>query len=201
MYSYRYSNLDKFIRLAETLKKGSPFRPYSDEPPLRSYQLLKKAFYEEALMKSDQMHQTFENNSLAMTHKLDDMIELPKSQHKKRYKEDLECEMVMVKIPRCMSWLGSTDAYDEPIDFPSLDVNLEDRRGLEPPIKPYSPDSFRMKIVNNLTIHTPPSPHVAHFHHKGVNEGCEIVMVRDKNVVAYRYLYRETGKQQRIAKQ
>ncbi|GJS40409.1 hypothetical protein Tco_0565452 [Tanacetum coccineum] len=47
-----------------------------------------------------------------MTHKLDDMIELPKSQPKKTYKEDFECEMVMVKIPKCMSWL---DAYDEPI--------------------------------------------------------------------------------------
>ncbi|GJU78153.1 hypothetical protein Tco_1275223 [Tanacetum coccineum] len=34
---------------------------------------------------------------------------------KRTYKEDLECEMVMVKMPRCMSWLGSTDAYDEPI--------------------------------------------------------------------------------------
>ncbi|GJT01166.1 hypothetical protein Tco_0822335 [Tanacetum coccineum] len=29
--------------------------------------------------------------------------------------EDLECEIVMVKIPRCMSWLDFTDAYYEPI--------------------------------------------------------------------------------------
>ncbi|GJX96746.1 hypothetical protein Tco_0352544 [Tanacetum coccineum] len=57
------------------------------------------------------MHQTFEKCSLAMTHKLDDMIELPKSQSKKTYKEELECETVMVKIPKCMSWL---DACDEP---------------------------------------------------------------------------------------
>nr|GFA80592.1 hypothetical protein [Tanacetum cinerariifolium] len=34
-----------------------------------------------------------------MTHKLDDMIELPKSQPKETYKEDLESEMVMVKVP------------------------------------------------------------------------------------------------------
>ncbi|GJS59775.1 hypothetical protein Tco_0654559 [Tanacetum coccineum] len=61
------------------------------------------------------MYQTFENSSLAMTRKLDDMIDLPKSQPKRTYKEDLECEMVMVKMPRCMSILGSTDAYDEPI--------------------------------------------------------------------------------------
>ncbi|GKE36242.1 hypothetical protein Tco_1459647 [Tanacetum coccineum] len=58
------------------------------------------------------MHQTYEKSSLAMTHKLDDMIELPKSQPKETYNEDLECEMVMVKIPRCMHWL---DTYDEPI--------------------------------------------------------------------------------------
>ncbi|GJY33708.1 hypothetical protein Tco_0418177 [Tanacetum coccineum] len=47
-----------------------------------------------------------------MTHKLDDMIEFPKSQPKETYKEDLECEMVMVKIPRCTQWI---DTYDEPV--------------------------------------------------------------------------------------
>nr|GEX09582.1 hypothetical protein [Tanacetum cinerariifolium] len=56
------------------------------------------------------MNQTFEKSSLVMTRKLDDMIELPKSQPKRTY-EDLECEMVMVKIPRYMQWLY---AYDEP---------------------------------------------------------------------------------------
>nr|GEW89258.1 hypothetical protein [Tanacetum cinerariifolium] len=104
------------------------------------------------------MHQTCEKSSLAMTHKLDGTIEFPESQPKKTYKEDLECEMVMVKIPRCMSWLGSTDAYDEPIG--SL--------GSKPPIKPHSPDSFRMKVIDPLTIHTPPSPHMASFHLKDV---------------------------------
>ncbi|GKB88000.1 hypothetical protein Tco_0960272 [Tanacetum coccineum] len=74
-----------------------------------------KAHYEEALRKNDQMHQTFEMISLAMTCKLDDMMELPESQSNKIYKENLECEMFMVKIPRCLSWLGSTDGYDEPI--------------------------------------------------------------------------------------
>ncbi|GKA43232.1 hypothetical protein Tco_0735956 [Tanacetum coccineum] len=180
------------------------------------------------------MHQTFEKSSLAITRKLDDMIELPKSQLKRTYKEDLECEMVMVMIPRCMSWLGFTDAYDEPIgslgmmnneventcpqstpqflpsfeeytplvtypkeveetlgtpmedepldqmkledvrlnnhiislssmevpsfdkpkpqphplpNCPSLDVSLRDERGPEPPIKPHSSDSFRMKVI------------------------------------------------------
>ncbi|GJW67417.1 hypothetical protein Tco_0121841 [Tanacetum coccineum] len=202
------------------------------------------------------MHQTFEKSSLVMTHKFDDMVKLLKSHPKKTYKEDLECEMVMVKIPRCMSWLGSTDAYDEPIgsldmmnnkvnsnpqstpqvlpsfegyippvtyleeveenigipmkvdpldetqleelglntcnnnislssrevpsfdepepqprplpSCPSLDVSLGEERSSKPPIKPHSLDSLRMKVIDPLTIHTPPLPHVASFHLKDV---------------------------------
>ncbi|GKE26680.1 hypothetical protein Tco_1442064 [Tanacetum coccineum] len=57
------------------------------------------------------MHQTFEKSSIAMTRKLDDMIELPKSQPKRTYNGNLECEIFMVKMPKCMSWL----AYAEPI--------------------------------------------------------------------------------------
>nr|GEX56013.1 hypothetical protein [Tanacetum cinerariifolium] len=49
---------------------------------------------------------------------------------------------------------------------PSLDVSLGDERGPEPPIKPLSLDSFRMKVVDILTIHTPPSPRLASFHPK-----------------------------------
>ncbi|GJR29657.1 hypothetical protein Tco_1105889 [Tanacetum coccineum] len=49
---------------------------------------------------------------------------------------------------------------------PSLDVSLGDQKGLEPPIKPLSPDSFRMKKVDNFTIPTTPSPHKASFHPK-----------------------------------
>ncbi|GJV70582.1 hypothetical protein Tco_1490577, partial [Tanacetum coccineum] len=52
---------------------------------------------------------------------------------------------------------------------PSLDVSLEDERGPEPPIKPHSPDSFKMKVVDSLTIHTLPSPHVASFHPKDIS--------------------------------
>ncbi|GKB40724.1 hypothetical protein Tco_0885666 [Tanacetum coccineum] len=66
------------------------------------------------------MHQTYEKTSLAMTHKLDNTIELPKSQPKETYKEDLECEMVMVKVPRYRSFIDYTIAYDEPIG--SLDI-------------------------------------------------------------------------------
>ncbi|GJR43820.1 hypothetical protein Tco_1311923 [Tanacetum coccineum] len=63
--------------------------------------------------------------------------------------------------------------FDEPephpqpfSSFPSLEVDLGDERGLEPPIKPLSHDSFRMKEVDPLTIHTPPSPHVTSFNSK-----------------------------------
>nr|GEV41170.1 hypothetical protein [Tanacetum cinerariifolium] len=48
-------------------------------------------------------------------------------------------------------------------NYPSLDVSLGEERG---PIKPHSSDSFRMKEVDSLTIHTPPLPHVASFHLK-----------------------------------
>ncbi|GKB98068.1 ribonuclease H-like domain-containing protein, partial [Tanacetum coccineum] len=49
---------------------------------------------------------------------------------------------------------------------PPLDISLGDKRGLEPPIKPHSLGSFRMKEVDHLTNNTPPSPHVASFHPK-----------------------------------
>ncbi|GKC12833.1 hypothetical protein Tco_1009615 [Tanacetum coccineum] len=48
----------------------------------------------------------------------------------------------------------------------SLDISLGEERGPEPPIKPQSPDSFRMKEVDSLTINTPPSPLVASSHPK-----------------------------------
>nr|GEV84511.1 hypothetical protein [Tanacetum cinerariifolium] len=43
------------------------------------------------------------------------MTELPKSQPKKTYEGELESEIVMVKMPSCMSFLGCTNAYDERI--------------------------------------------------------------------------------------
>ncbi|GJU06505.1 hypothetical protein Tco_1122935 [Tanacetum coccineum] len=162
-------------------------------------------FVGETLRKSDQLHQTFEKSSIAMTRKLDDMIELPKSQPKRTYNEDLECEIVMVKMPKCMAWLDdeplvkahtppvthpeeveetigipmevepldhikledlglntcSHDLFPSSREFPSidepepqplpnlpfLDINLGDKRGTDPPINPYSPGSFRMKVI------------------------------------------------------
>ncbi|GJT54792.1 hypothetical protein Tco_0989846 [Tanacetum coccineum] len=64
-------------------------------------------------------------------------------------------------------------SFDEPKpqpqplrNCPFLDVSLGDERGPEPPIKPLSLDSFRMKVVDLLTIHTPPSPHLESFQPK-----------------------------------
>nr|GEW32703.1 hypothetical protein [Tanacetum cinerariifolium] len=51
-------------------------------------------------------------------------------------------------------------------DCSPLDTSLGTERGLKPPIKPQSPDSFRMKVLDNLIIHTPPSSLVASFHLK-----------------------------------
>ncbi|GJX81992.1 hypothetical protein Tco_0331473 [Tanacetum coccineum] len=64
-------------------------------------------------------------------------------------------------------------SFDEPEpqpnllpNFSPLDVNLGNKRGNDPPIKPHSPDSFRMKVVDKSTINTPPLPHVTSFHSK-----------------------------------
>ncbi|GKD27172.1 hypothetical protein Tco_1233386 [Tanacetum coccineum] len=64
-------------------------------------------------------------------------------------------------------------SFDEPEpqpdplpNSPSLDTSLGEERGPKPPIKPHSPNSFRMKVLKPLTIHTPPSSHVASFHPK-----------------------------------
>nr|GEX10686.1 hypothetical protein [Tanacetum cinerariifolium] len=64
-------------------------------------------------------------------------------------------------------------SFDEPEphpqtfpSFPSLELDLGEERDPKPPIKPPSPDSFRMKEVDHLTIHTSPSPHVVSFHPK-----------------------------------
>ncbi|GKC98807.1 hypothetical protein Tco_1169082, partial [Tanacetum coccineum] len=54
------------------------------------------------------------------------------------------------------------------LNSPSLNVSLGDVIGPEPPIKAHSPDSSRMKVVDYLTTHTPPSPHMENSHPKGV---------------------------------
>ncbi|GJY05672.1 hypothetical protein Tco_0371612 [Tanacetum coccineum] len=54
------------------------------------------------------------------------------------------------------------------LNSPSLDVSLGDVICPEPPIRPHSLDSSRMKVVDYLTTQTPPSPYVANSHHRGV---------------------------------
>ncbi|GJU07914.1 hypothetical protein Tco_1124344 [Tanacetum coccineum] len=59
------------------------------------------------------------------------------------------------------------ETLDEtPLEDLGLNTYLGEERDPEPPIKPPSPDSFRMKEVDHLTIHTSPLPHVASFHPK-----------------------------------
>nr|GFB06916.1 ribonuclease H-like domain-containing protein [Tanacetum cinerariifolium] len=64
-------------------------------------------------------------------------------------------------------------SFDEPELQPQplpnclpLDVSLGNKRGLKLPIKPHSTDSFRMKVLDNFTSHTPPSSLMASFYHK-----------------------------------
>nr|GEW11634.1 ribonuclease H-like domain-containing protein [Tanacetum cinerariifolium] len=58
-----------------------------------------------------------------------------------------------------------TNPQPQPLpNCPPLDINLGDKRGLKPPIKPHSPDSFKMKKLDHLTNHTSPSPNVTSFY-------------------------------------
>ncbi|GJS48833.1 hypothetical protein Tco_0598954 [Tanacetum coccineum] len=82
-------------------------------------------------------------------------------------------ENVRLRCIEVLHGIRKVSSFDEPKpqpqplpNCPPLDVNLEDERGPELPIKPPRPDSFRMKEVDHLTNHTPPSPHVASFHPK-----------------------------------
>ncbi|GJS24578.1 hypothetical protein Tco_0453210 [Tanacetum coccineum] len=53
---------------------------------------------------------------------------------------------------------------------------------LNPPIKPKDPGSFRMKVVEPLTIHTPPSPHVAYFHRNDPGDNVATIKRRRHNI-------------------
>nr|GEW43039.1 hypothetical protein [Tanacetum cinerariifolium] len=96
----------------------------------------------EIVRKSDQMHQTFEKSPIAMTRKLDDMIKLPKLQPKRTYIEDLDCDIVMVKMPKCMLWLD----YDEPIG----DLGM-----MEDKVDNPSPKSTP-QVLPSFEVYTPP---------------------------------------------
>nr|GEX44290.1 hypothetical protein [Tanacetum cinerariifolium] len=116
----------------EVVEKAKALKDSPNEPPLRIYQRWKKALYEDALRKSDQMHKTFEKSSLAMTH----MLEVPS--------------------------FDEPEPQPQPLpSYLSLDESLGEERGPDPPTKPHSPDSLRMMIVDHLTSHIPLLPHVA----------------------------------------
>ncbi|GJV59165.1 hypothetical protein Tco_1465265 [Tanacetum coccineum] len=81
---------------------------------------------------------------IAMTRKLDDMIELPKSQPKRTYNEDLKCEIVMVKKPKCMAWLddesiGDLDTMEDKADNPSSQCTPQ--------------------VLPSIELYTPPETH------------------------------------------
>nr|GEU64273.1 hypothetical protein [Tanacetum cinerariifolium] len=100
----------------------APYKPSPRIDPFEQPSFLGSTVVSEALRKSNQMHQTFEKSSIEMTRQLDDMIKLPKSQPNRTYKKDLECEIVMVKMPKFLSWL----AYDEPIgDLGTMEDNVD----------------------------------------------------------------------------
>nr|GEX08360.1 hypothetical protein [Tanacetum cinerariifolium] len=79
-----------------------------------------------------------------MTRKLDDMIELLNSQPKRTYNEDLKCEIVMVKMPKCMAWLD-----DEPI----CDLDT-----MEGKAKSSSPQSTP-QVLLSFEVYTSPVTH------------------------------------------
>ncbi|GJS18570.1 hypothetical protein Tco_0413042 [Tanacetum coccineum] len=82
--------------------------------------------------------------------------------------EDLGLNTCNQHLPLSSREVPSFDKLDpQPQPLPNclpLDASLGNERGLKPPIKPHSPDSFRMKALNNLTIHTSPSSLVSSFH-------------------------------------
>ncbi|GJW87594.1 hypothetical protein Tco_0162934 [Tanacetum coccineum] len=79
-----------------------------------------------------------------MTRKLDDMIKLHKSQPKRTYNKDLECEIVMVKMPKCMAWLD--------------DKHIGDLDMMEDKVKNLSPQSTS-QVLPSFEVYTPPVTH------------------------------------------
>ncbi|GJY29554.1 hypothetical protein Tco_0405321 [Tanacetum coccineum] len=69
------------------------------------------------------------------------MYSIAKSQPKRTYNEDLECEIVMVKMPKCMAWLD-----DKPIG------DMEDK------VDNPSPQSTP-QVLLSIEVYTPPVTH------------------------------------------
>nr|GEX30316.1 hypothetical protein [Tanacetum cinerariifolium] len=72
------------------------------------------------------------------------MIELPKSQPKRTYNKELECEIVMVKMPKCMAWLD-----DEPIA--DLDTMEDKAKNPSPQSTPRVLPSFEIYTLPEIT--------------------------------------------------
>nr|GEU31180.1 hypothetical protein [Tanacetum cinerariifolium] len=128
--------MDKTTALHQILKEVVHTECGDD---VASFKRRRSTFIGVTLRKSNQLHQNFEKSSIAMTLKLYDMIELPKSQPKRTYNEDLECEIVMVKMPKCMAWLD-----DEPIG--DLDTMEDKAKNLSPQSTPQVLPSFKVYI-------------------------------------------------------
>ncbi|GJX68660.1 hypothetical protein Tco_0304387 [Tanacetum coccineum] len=141
---YRMMNDEVHNQNSQNASPSETKEPYEPSPRMYSYEqplCLGSTFVGETLRKSDQLHQTFEKSSIAMTHKLDDMIELPKSQPKRTYNEDLECEIVMVKMPKYMAWLD--------------DKHISDLDMMEDKAKNPSPQSTS-QVLPSFEVYTPP---------------------------------------------
>ncbi|GKC29232.1 hypothetical protein Tco_1036526, partial [Tanacetum coccineum] len=114
-----------------------------------------------------QMHNEVENPDPRSTPQVLPSFEeyTPPATYPKEVKEALG-------IPNEVEPLDETPLEDLGLNTCNHDIPLSSReipreeRGPEPPIKPHSPDSFRMKEVDSLTINTPPSPHLASSHPK-----------------------------------
>nr|GEZ01098.1 hypothetical protein [Tanacetum cinerariifolium] len=84
-----------------------------------------------------------------------------------KLRDEIRIEQNITKKIKKITSFDETKPQPQPFpSFTSLEVDLGEERDPEPPIKPPSPDSFRMKEVDHLTIHTPPSPHMASFYPK-----------------------------------
>ncbi|GJW02625.1 hypothetical protein Tco_1561481 [Tanacetum coccineum] len=77
--------------------------------------------------------------------------------------EDLGLNTCNHDIPLSFMEIPSVDEPEPQLlpNFSPLDVSLGGKRGIEPPINPYSLGSFKMKEVKPLTINASPSSHVA----------------------------------------
>ncbi|GJY81118.1 hypothetical protein Tco_0493869 [Tanacetum coccineum] len=100
---------------------------------------------------------------------MEDKVDNPSHQSTPQVLPSFEVYTPLVTYPKEVEETLGTPMEPQPQPLPnyaSLDASLGNERGPEPPIKPPSLGSFRMKEVDHLIIHTPPSPHVASFHLK-----------------------------------